>query len=81
MGYWEDRLAESQSKLTTKNIKATEAQLKKYYKKAMAISSKNAEIPYYIGYLFSEQQKWDLASEYLKKSLLCTFEYKNQQWQ
>lgn len=33
--YWEDRLAESQSKLTTKNIKATEAQLKKYYKKAM----------------------------------------------
>ena len=41
-----------------------------YYKKAMAISSKNAEIPYYIGYLFSEQQKWDLASEYLKKSLL-----------
>ena len=35
MGYWEDRLAESQSKLTTKNIKATEAQLKKYYKKAM----------------------------------------------
>ena len=35
MGYWEDRLAKSQSKLTTKNIKATEAQLKKYYKKAM----------------------------------------------
>lgn len=33
--YWADRLAKSQSKLTTKNIKATEAQLKKYYKKAM----------------------------------------------
>lgn len=35
MGYWEDRLAKSQNKLTSKNIKATEAQLKKYYKKAM----------------------------------------------
>lgn len=35
MGYWEDRLAKSQNKLTSKNIKATEEQLKKYYKKAM----------------------------------------------
>jgi tetratricopeptide (TPR) repeat protein len=40
-----------------------------YYKKAMSISPKNSEIPYYIGYLYSEQQKWQLAEEFLKKSL------------
>ena len=40
-----------------------------YYKKAMEISSKNAEIPYYIGYLYSEQQKWKDAESFLKKSI------------
>ena len=40
-----------------------------YYKKAMSIAPKNAEIPYYIGYLYSEQQKWNDAEEYLKKSI------------
>ena len=40
-----------------------------YYKKAMEISPKNSEIPYYIGYLYSEQQKWNEAEAYLKKSL------------
>lgn len=40
-----------------------------YYKKAMSISPKNAEIPYYIGYLYSEQQKWNEAEDYLKKSI------------
>ena len=40
-----------------------------YYKKAMEISPKNAEIPYYIGYLYSEQQKWKDAENYLKKSI------------
>lgn len=40
-----------------------------YYKKAMEIAPKNAEIPYYIGYLYSEQQKWNDAEEFLKKSV------------
>ncbi len=40
-----------------------------YYKKAMSIAPKNAEIPYYIGYLYSEQQKWSDAEVYLKKSI------------
>lgn len=40
-----------------------------FYKKAMAISSNNSEIPYYIGYLYSEQQKWAEAEEFLKKSI------------
>ena len=40
-----------------------------YYKKAMEISPKNAEIPYYIGYLYSEQQKWKDAENFLKKSI------------
>lgn len=31
MTYWKDRVAKAQSKLTTKNIKAVEAQLRKYY--------------------------------------------------
>lgn len=38
------------------------------YKKAESISPKNAEIPYYIGYLYSEQQNWTEAAEYLKKA-------------
>lgn len=38
------------------------------YKKAESISPKNAEIPYYIGYLYSEQQNWIEAAEYLKKA-------------
>lgn len=40
-----------------------------YYKKAEKINPKNAEIPYYIGYLYSEQQNWTLAENYLKKAL------------
>ena len=40
-----------------------------YYKKAEQIAPKNAEIPYYIGYLYSEQQKWNEAESYLKKAL------------
>ena len=40
-----------------------------YYKKAEAINPKNAEIPYYIGYLYSEQQKWNEAEVYLKKAV------------
>ena len=40
-----------------------------YYKKAEALNSKNAEIPYYIGYLYSEQQKWNEAETYLKKAV------------
>lgn len=40
-----------------------------YYKKAEALNPKNAEIPYYIGYLYSEQQKWADAEGYLKKAL------------
>lgn len=33
--YWEDRQANAQQKLTEKNIKETEAQMRKYYQKAM----------------------------------------------
>ena len=40
-----------------------------YYKKAEAINPKNAEIPYYIGYLYSEQNKWNEAESYLKKAI------------
>lgn len=40
-----------------------------YYKKAELVAPKNADIPYYIGYLLSEQQKWDEAEAYLKKSI------------
>ncbi len=40
-----------------------------YYKKAEAINPKNAEIPYYIGYLYSEQQKWSDAEAYLNKAV------------
>ena len=41
-----------------------------YYKKAEVLSPKNSEIPYYIGYLYSEQQKWSEAESYLKKALI-----------
>lgn len=40
-----------------------------YYKKAEKINPKNAEIPYYIGYLYSEQKNWVLAETYLKKAV------------
>ena len=40
-----------------------------YYKKAEILNSKNAEIPYYIGYLYSEQKNWTDAENYLKKAL------------
>ena len=35
MGYWEERQAAAQAKLTAKNIKETEEQLKRYYKRTM----------------------------------------------
>lgn len=37
MNYWQDRMAKSQNKLTTKNIKQIEKQMKKYYGKTMDI--------------------------------------------
>ena len=40
-----------------------------YYKKAENINPKNAEIPYYIGYLYSEQQNWGEAEKYLQKAV------------
>ena len=40
-----------------------------YYKKAENVSPKNSDIPYYIGYLYSEQQKWVESEKYLKKAL------------
>lgn len=40
-----------------------------YYKKAEQINPQNAEIPYYIGYLYSEQQNWNLAENYLSKAV------------
>lgn len=40
-----------------------------YYKKAEELNPKNAEIPYYIGYVYSEQQKWTDAESYLKKAI------------
>ena len=40
-----------------------------YYKKAMVFNTKNAEIPYYIGYLYSEQKNWSEAEKYLKNSI------------
>ena len=40
-----------------------------YYKKAEAINPKNVEIPYYIGYLYSEQQNWAEAEKYLNKAI------------
>lgn len=40
-----------------------------FYKKAYDLNEKNSEIPYYIGYLYSEQQKWADAEIYLRKSV------------
>ena len=40
-----------------------------YYKKAMSVAPMNSEIPYYIGYLYSEQQKWIESESFLRKSL------------
>jgi len=40
-----------------------------YYKKAQILAPNNAEIPYYIGYLYSEQQDWTNSEAYLKKAL------------
>ena len=40
-----------------------------YYKHAEKINPNNAETPYYIGYLYSEQQNWALAETYLKKAV------------
>ncbi|MCM1002870.1 MAG: tetratricopeptide repeat protein [Candidatus Gastranaerophilales bacterium] len=39
------------------------------YQKAEKLAPNNAEIPYYIGYLYSEQQKWMEAETYLKKAV------------
>ena len=50
-----------------------------YYKKAEQINPKNAEIPYYIGYLYSEQKKWDEAETYLKKAVQLNPESEAQQ--
>lgn len=35
MGYWEERQAKTQARLTAKNIRETERQLKRYYKRSM----------------------------------------------
>lgn len=40
-----------------------------FYKKAEEIAPKNADIPYYIGYLLSEQEKWFESETYLQKSI------------
>lgn len=40
-----------------------------YYKKVENLTPNNYEIPYYIGYLYSELQKWSEAELYLKKSI------------
>ena len=40
-----------------------------YYKKAEVINPKNSEIPYYIGYIYSEKQNWTDAEIYLKKAI------------
>lgn len=40
-----------------------------YYQKAEKFAPNNSEIPYYIGYLYSEQQKWLEAESYLKKAI------------
>ena len=39
------------------------------YQKAEKLAPNNAEIPYYIGYLYSEQQKWLESETYLKKAV------------
>lgn len=40
-----------------------------YYKKAFVINPNNASIPYYIGYIYSEQQNWSEAQKYLRQAL------------
>lgn len=40
-----------------------------FYQKAEKTAPNNSEIPYYIGYLYSEQQKWLEAESYLKKAV------------
>ena len=40
-----------------------------YYKKAEALAPKDAEIPYYIGYLYSQKEDWANAENYLKKAI------------
>lgn len=40
-----------------------------YYKQAELSDPKNYEIPYYIGYIYSEQKQWAEAERYLDKSL------------
>ena len=40
-----------------------------FYKKAILVNPKNSDIFYYIGYLYSEQQKWSEAETYLRKAL------------
>lgn len=40
-----------------------------FYKKGIAINPKNSEIPYYIGYLYSEKHKWQEAKNYLEKAV------------
>lgn len=40
-----------------------------FYTKAEKLNPANAEIPYYIGYLYSEQHKWAEAEIYLNKAL------------
>ena len=44
--YWQDRMAESQAKFTTKKVKDTEAQLIKYYKKTMETVINDFELTY-----------------------------------
>lgn len=40
-----------------------------FYQKAQNVNPQNAEIPYYIGYLYSEQKNWIEAENYLKKAI------------
>ena len=44
--YWQDRMAESQARLTSKNIKDTEKQLIKYYSKTMETVIADFELTY-----------------------------------
>ena len=44
--YWQDRMAESQAKFTSKKVKDTEAQLVKYYKQTMKTVINDFELTY-----------------------------------
>ena len=44
--YWQDRMAESQAKFTSKKVKDTEAQLIKYYRKTMETVINDFELTY-----------------------------------